>query len=64
MDEKRMNELIEIEKKHLRYQAINKLSYKKRNTRIRLERERYAEGVKAGVIEAVTDEEVKAMLNK
>ena len=63
-DEKRMNELIEIEKKYMKSQEIAKRARLKRSARIKLELKRYEEGVKSGVIKRVSDEEIKVELER
>lgn len=45
-----------------RIQEINKLSYKRRQARIKLERAAYAQAVADGKIDPVTDEEVEAAM--
>ena len=49
----RFDELVEIERKWLKYHKINKDSYEKRQKTIKLERAAYAQAVAAGIITAV-----------
>lgn len=49
----RHSQLLEIERKWLKYHAINKASYEKRNATIKAERQAYAAAVKAGIITPV-----------